>query len=138
MAASALTPVAEAIYAALQTTAMDAALSGGWHGDVPPDYTLPFGWIEVFSERDLRGMGTGELPEIDVRLHVFSDVGSRQQAQEATRVMKAILRDATLTITGYTQAGHLTFRETVALQDESLNSVKVHELVSTFTVWCEA
>lgn len=141
MASSALSPVASGIFAALQTTAMDTALAGGWHADVPPKPTYPFGWIETFDERDRRGLGTGELPEIEVRLHVFAQasttIGGFQQAQAATRVMKGLLRDATVTIDGYRQCGHLTFRSTVQLSDQELNGVKVHEIVSTFTVWAE-
>ncbi len=138
MAYSALGPVAEAVFAPLVTDAtLAAALSGGIHGTLPDDVTYPCQWVEVFDERDARGFGTGGFPEIEVRLHTFSTYGSMSEAQEANRLAVGLLKDATLTITGYTQAGRMTYRGTVPINDEEINGVRVHELVSTFTVWAE-
>lgn len=137
MAYSASEPVADAVYAALQTTAMDAALPGGWHGDVPANPTYPFGWIEIFRETDRRGLGTGEIPEIDLRLHVFSQAESMAEAQEAMRVAISLLKDQALTVSGYNFCGHTFFRETVRLPDEYLQGHKVHEVVGLFNLFVE-
>lgn len=87
----------------------------------------------------MRGFGTGALPELEVRTHVFSQYGSLSEAQEGNRLARSLLRDATLTITGwYTQAGKMVTRgRSVVLEDEELAGVRVHEIVSFYTVWAE-
>lgn len=136
---SALAPVAEAIFALLVADAtLAAALPGGVHGILPTGVTYPCLWIELLTEGDLRGFGTGEVPEVGVRTHVYSQHGSMSEAHEGNRLAKGILRDATVTIAGYTQAGKMLFRPpTVVLDDEVLAGVRVHEIVSEFVVWCE-
>jgi len=136
---SALAPVAEAIFAVLVAdAALASALPGGVHGSIPQGATYPFAWIEVMTEGDLRGFGTGEVPEVGVRTHVYSQYGSMSEAHEGNRLAKGLLRDATVTIAGYAQAGVVTWRPpTVVLDDEVLAGVRVHEIVSEFVVWCE-
>lgn len=138
MASLAMSPVADAIFALLQTSAMRTALSGRWHSDVPADPTFPFGWIEIFREVDERGFGTGDLPNVEVRLHAFSTKGSMNEAQDAIRLAIALVKDQALTIAGYTMAGHVFYRETVTLADEEIGGVKCHELVATFDLFAEA
>lgn len=139
MSYSALCPVAEAVFATLVADAtLAAALPGGVHGTIPQGVTYPFLWIEVLTEGDLRGFGTGEVPEVGFRTHVYSQYGSMSEAQEGNRLAKGLLKDATLTIAGYAQAGKATFRPpSVVLGDEAINGVRVHEIVSEYVVWCE-
>ena len=135
---SVLQPVAEAVFAVLGTSAtLAAALAGGVHGTLPPSVTYPCLWVETFDERDIRGFGTGGLPEIELRLHTYSRYGSLSEAQEGNRIAVGLLKDAALTITGYTQAGRAAYRNSVTLQDELLAGLRVHEIVSIFTIWAD-
>lgn len=140
MAFSALSPVAEAVFGLLQDATLLAALPGRWHDDVPQAPTYPFGWIEV-RERDVRGFGTGGLPEVELRTHIFSQRGGTRagiaEAQEANRLTIGVLKDQAVTVTGYAQCGRIFYDETILLPDEELNGVKVHELVSLFRVYVE-
>jgi len=134
---SAASPVAEAIYALFQDATLQAATPGGWHDDVPQAATLPVGWIEIVDERDVRGFGTGGLPEVEIRTHVWSQFGGMAEAQTANRLAISLLKDAALTVTGYAMCGHVFYRDTVTLPDELLGGVKVHEIVSRFTLFVE-
>jgi hypothetical protein len=140
MAYSALAPVAAAVFGVLQDATLLATLTGGWHNDVPQAPTYPFGWYEL-QERERRGFGTGSLPELELRTHVFSQRGGSlaglAEAQEANRLTVAVLRDAGLTVTDYTQAGRVIWDETVVLADQEIHGVKVHEVVALFRIYME-
>lgn len=137
MASSAFGPVAEAVFTVLMANAaLIAALPGGIHGTIPQGATYPFLRMSFPTEDDLRGFGTGELPEIELLTHVYSQYGSRSEAQEGNRLTIAVLRDATLTITGYTQAGHVTWLESWIDEDE-IAGVRVYDVVSRYTMWAE-
>lgn len=137
---SALTPVAEAVFQVLQDTTLLATLTGGWFNDVPQNPTYPFGWFEM-HERDVRGFGTGGLPLITLRTHIFSQRGSTlatlAEAKEANRLTIGVLKDLALTVSGYAMCGHIFYRESIQLPEEELNGVKVYELVSTFDLYVE-
>ncbi len=129
-------PVTEAIVGVLQDATLQAAVR--WLGDsLPEDCPRPCVLLEVLSETDTRGFGTGNLPELDFRTHVFSEIGSLVQAQAINTQIVALLKDATLTITGYALCGRIVWHETVTLQDQELNGIKVHEVVSLYTIWAE-
>lgn len=138
---TAAAPVSEAIFERLQDATLAQTLVGGVFGDVPESPTYPFCWYEIFRERDARGFGLGGLPEIEMRTHVFSErggsLGGVSEAREANRQIVGLLKDAVLTVTGYTMCGRVFYRETVTLPDEELNGVKVHEVVSIFTIYVE-
>lgn len=134
---SAASPVSEGVFTLLQDVSLQAAAVGGVFDDVPENPSYPFLWYELFSERDVRGFGGGGLPEIELRTHVFSQFAGKAEAQEINRLAIAVLRDAVLVATGYRQCGRVVYRETTAIADGMLNGVKVHELVSTFTIWVE-
>ena len=138
---SALAPVSEALYGVLIADAtLVALLAGGIHNDAPNDPTFPFCWLEV-QERDARGFGLGGLPEVELRTHVFTERGQTlsgvAEAHEVNRQIVGLLKDVALTVTGYAMCGHVFARETVTLGDEELNGVKVHEVVSIFTIFVE-
>lgn len=137
MAHSAMAPVAEAVYGVLQDTTLLAALAGGVHTDVPANPTYPFLWLEIFHETEQRGFGTGGLPEMDIRTHIFSQAAGLAEAHDANRLAIAVLRDVAMTVTGYAMCGHVFYRETISLADQEIQGVKVHELVSLFTAFVE-
>ncbi len=134
---TAASPVSEAIFALLQDSTLQTAVGGRVYDDLPEDVPRPCVLYEVLTETDIRGLGTGGLPEIDLRTHVFSDIGSLSEAQALNKQIVALLKDAAITVTGYAQCGLIVYHETVLLRDQELNGVKVHELVSTFTIWVE-
>lgn len=134
----AASPVAEALYGVLVADATLAGLlPGGLTDDVPQDPTFPFGWSEIFTEEDRRGLGEGGLPELDVRIHVYSAFGGKAEAQAAIDRILVLLKDAVLTITGWTHCGKVFYDRTVTLQDEELSGVKCHELIAMFRIFVE-
>lgn len=137
MAGVVASPLTEALIAALQTDAIQAAALGGVWEDVPQTPAYPFVLVEVAPEVDVRGFGTGGMPQVDILTHVYSKTGSRREAQQLAALVVSALKDASLTVTGYQQAGRVVYRETVPIQDEELLGEKVHELVSRFTYWGE-
>lgn len=134
---TAAAPLGEAINGLFQDTTLQIALGGRIGDSLPEDAPRPCALFVVASERDIRGFGTGGLPEVDLRTYVFSDIGSMSEAQSINQQIVALLKDATITVTGYAQCGTIVYRETTTFDDSLLNGVKVHEVVSTFTIWCE-
>lgn len=134
---AAASPITEAVYAVLQDATLQVAVTGRIFDDTPEDTPRPYVWIEVFDETDTRGLGTGDQPEVDLRVHVFSDQHSIAEGNEIARQVKALLKDADLTIPGYQQCGKAVYDRTVPLPNQELDGVKVHEVVAMFTVTCE-
>jgi hypothetical protein len=137
MTLTAASPLGEAVYTLLQDATLQTALGGRLYDAVPADTVRPCALYEVLNERDIRGFGAGGLPEVDLRTHVWSDIGSMSEAQSLNRQIVALLKDAAVTVTGYAQAGRIVYRESVTLPSEILNGMAVHEVVSIFTVWVE-
>ena len=134
---SALSPVSVAVLGILKQDATLMGLTtGGWHEDVPPAPVWPFGWYEV-RERDVRGFGTGGLPEVELRTHVFSQVSGLAQAQRINNIVVHLLKDASLTVEGYQQCGLVFSDESIPIADSEINGVKCHELVSFFRIYVE-
>ena len=136
MASLSLSPVSVAIFGKLNVAAVTDLATGGVHDDVPQAPTFPFVWYEV-SEREGRGFGTGGFPEVEIRVHVFSQYEGMSEAQSILLQAIAALKDASLTVAGYTQAGLVFYDETVMLPDEQLHGIKIHEAVAMFRVYVE-
>ena len=137
MAYLALSPVSVGIYTALNVAALTTLAPGGIVDDVAQGTSFPFVWYEVRESRDVRGFGTGGLPEIELRVHTFSQYEGMKEAQAINQKVIELLRDQAITVTGYDQAGLCFYDETVPLPDEELNGVKVKELVSFFRIYVE-
>jgi acetaldehyde dehydrogenase (acetylating) len=86
---------------------------------------------------EARGMGTTELPEVTIRVSTFSQSDTGAEAQAIVAKVEDLLKDATLTISGYRMAGKVVWRESVPLGATEINGVKVNEWVSQFTAWIE-
>lgn len=139
MSSAAASPVSEGVLTALlASTALVAAAVGGIHDDVPQTPSYPFVWYEIFHEVDRRGFGTGELPELELRVHTFSQYAGKAEAQEVNRLAIAALKDQALTITGYTQCSKVFYDDSLLVSDVELRGVKVHEIVSFFRIFAEA
>jgi hypothetical protein len=128
----ALSPVSAAVYAALNVAALTALVPGGIYDDVPQATTFPFLWYEV-QERQLGVLGTRAIPEIGLRVHVFSTYEGMSEAQAIMVKVVELLRNTTPAVTGYSNAV-IFHDETVPLAMEELNGVKVRELVGMFRV----
>jgi hypothetical protein len=133
---SALAPVAASVFGVLQDASLASALPGGVQDDPPQNPIFPFLWYEL-HETNARGLGRGEQTDIELRTHVYSLYGGRAEAFEVNRLVKALLVDVSLTVEGYRQCGEVQWNNTVALPDEVLNGIKVHELVSIFVIRVE-
>jgi hypothetical protein len=130
-------PVTDAVFALLQDPTLQTAVAGRIFDDIPEGTPRPIVLIETLVEIDRRGLGTGNLPEIDLRTHVFSDLGSMSEAKAINQMLVALLKDAAINIVGFAQAGLIVWHQTIALPNQILNGILVHEVVSTYTVWCE-
>jgi hypothetical protein len=135
---SALGPVAEAVVVVLQDPTLQAAAIGGIWDDLPQNPQFPCVWFELQAIEN-RGLGRGGLPRLELRTHVFSDYGGLMQAREIDRLIIGLLRDQPVPVDPalYTCCGETVWNGTIPVADEELNGVKVHELVSIFTIWVE-
>lgn len=133
---TAANPVLEAVNGLLQDATLQAAVK--WIGDsLQEDVGRPCALFSLASERDQRGLGTGNLPECELRTYVYSEIGSLVEAQEINRQIVNLLKDQVITATGFSACGTIVYRETNTFPDSELNGIKVHEVVSTFTLWVE-
>jgi len=137
MASLSLQPVSAGIYTLLNVAALTALATGGISDDTAQQTMFPFVWYEVAESADVRGFGTGGLPEIDLRVHVFSTYEGMRETQLIGQQVIALLKDQIVTVSGYTHCGHIFYDRTVPLPDEMLNGVKCHELVSFFRLYVE-
>lgn len=136
----ALGPVGEALFAVLQDATLLALLGDtGPVGDIPEDPTYPFLWYEVQETQQHGGFGTkpgvGQLPELDVRLHAFSDYGGGLKLQGILQRAIQLLADAPA-VAGYSSWA-IFYDRTVPAQDAELNGVKVKEAVAFFRLFVE-
>jgi len=135
MAYLSLAPLSAALYTALNVAGMTALVSTRIYDDVPRAPVYPFVWFEVGEPRDARGFGTGGMPEVAIRVHAFSTYQGEKEAQAIIAKAIELLRDQSLTVTGYEQAGKVFYDETVALKDQELAGVKVQEIVALFRTY---
>ena len=137
MAYSALGPVSVGIYTLLNVAGLTALVGTRIYDDVPQAPTFPFVWYEARMVTDQRGMGTGALPEIELRVHSFSTYQGAKEAQEVNQKVIELLKDKAVTVTGYMQAGLVFHDEELLLPDEVINGVKCRELVSRFRIYVQ-
>lgn len=139
-ACCALDPVSVALAALLNVSALTALIEGitiTVSAQPPQGLALPYVWFEV-REREQRGFGTGGLPEVELRTHVFSAASGPYEAHRIVKKVIQLLKDQSLgDVSGYTQAGHIFYDETVPLRDELVGGLRVHEHVSLFRIYVE-
>jgi hypothetical protein len=135
---SALSPVSAGVYTVLNVAALTALAPGGVCDDVAQSTSYPFVLYEV-SEKALGGFGTKPglktLPEIGLRVHVFSTFQGWSEAQGVLSVAIGLLADPP-TVTGYSSWA-IFHDETIALADQEIAGVKVKELVGLFRLYVE-
>lgn len=146
---SALAPVSAGIFALLNVAALTALAPGGVGDDVAQrcvtpdaggtDTGYPFVLFEV-HESIVHAFGTkpglGQLPAIDLRVHVFSKFEGHSEGQAVIATVIQLLTANPPTVTGY--ASWAIFHdETVNLGDQIVAGVKVKELVALFRLYVE-
>lgn len=137
MAYLSLSPVSVAIYTALNVAGLTALVSTRIYEVVPQAPTYPFVLYEV-QERDERGMGSGYgLPEVELMVHALSQEETYAQAQTIIAKVIELLRDQTLTVSGYNMCGKVFYDRTERMPDADVNGVSVRELVAMFRVFVE-
>lgn len=135
MAYLSLDPVSVGVFTALNVAALQALSTGGIFDDIPQEVSFPCVLYQVSEDRDLRGFGTGGLPEVRLRVHAYGLdlVGLQAIVQKAIQ----LLRDVRLTVSGYTTCAGVFYDETLTFDDVLVNSVKVHELVAQFRIYVQ-
>ena len=132
-----LGPVSVGVFTALNVSGLTALVSSRIYDDVPQAPTYPFVWYEASEPRDVRGMGTGGLPEVELRVHVFSTYQGTSEGQAITKKVIELLKDQALTVSGYAQAGRVFYDSTQVFADQIIQGVKVREFVAQFRVYVE-
>ena len=136
-ASLALGPVSIAVYGRLNVAGLTALVSTRIYDGVPQGVAFPFVFYEL-QERDLRGFGTGGLPEVRLRVHAYSTYEGSSEAEAIIAAAIGLLKDQSLTVTGYAHCGQVFYDETVLLADEAINGVACRELVASFRIYVEA
>ena len=136
---SALSPVSVAIFTALNVAAVTDLAPGGVWDVLPQNTSYPSVLFEVSEPRQLGGFGTkpgaGQLPEIDLRVHVFSQQQNLSQAQTLIETVLQLLADPP-TVIGY--GSWAIFHDgTIDLGDQIVANITVHELVALFRLYVE-
>lgn len=136
---SALSPVSAGIYTALNVLAVTSLATGGVGDDIAQGTGFPFVLFTV-HERPIAHMGSqpgrsGQLPEIDLTISVFSQYGGMREAQA---VMDAVIGALVVppVVAGYSSWA-IFHDETLNLGDQLIAGSKVKELVARFRLFAE-
>jgi len=130
MARSALEPVGEAVYSALNVSAFTTLASGGVYDDPPQDVSYPFAWYTV-REDDVDGTFGQAMKRCGVRVHAFSQYQGSQGPQQILNKAVDLLRYTTPSLSNHT-ALLVTHESSTGLPDELINGVKTKHGVADF------
>lgn len=142
---SALSPVSAGVYTALNVAAVTNLATGGVGDDLGQRVPATDGSFATFvlfevHETPIGGFGTkagvtGQLPEIDLLVHVFAQFDGMSTVQAAmNQVIAALVSPPT--VSGY--ASWAIFHdETLNLGDQLVAGLKVKELVARFRLYVE-
>lgn len=137
MANLSLSAVSVGVFSKLNVSGLNALVGTRIYDQLPRNPTYPLVLYSV-DETEARGMGTSELPEIDLRVSVLSTAATGAEGQAIVAKLKDLLKDAALTVTGYAMAGKVVWRETIKLGMADLNGTLVTEWVVLFSCYLEA
>lgn len=136
MSASALSPVAAGVYAALAPALVSLATGGVFDGVVPQGTQFPFVWFSV-SEENARGMGRVGPRLVRLRVSAMSEYGGDKELEQILSAAVALLEDATLTVAGYRPCGEVFYDNTVDPIDEVFGGVRCREAAANFRLYVE-
>lgn len=127
------------MFAALNVAAVTALAPGGAGDDISQNTAYPFVLFEL-HEKPIGGFGTrpgvsGQLPQIDLIVHVFSQYGGMRETQA---VMDAVIGALATPppVVGYSSWA-IFHDETIDLGDQDVGGVKVKELIARFRLFVE-
>jgi Protein of unknown function (DUF3168) len=136
---SALAPASAGIYTALNVAALTALVPGGVADVFIPGTAFPCVLFEVSDNKQWGGMGTqpgrGQLPELDVRVHVFTQDQNLSNAQQI--IAKCIELLATPPAVALYGSWAIFHDQTLDMGDQVVANVTVHEIVAIFRLYCE-
>lgn len=135
MAYLSLSPLSAALYTLLNVAGMTALVGSRIYDDIPRSPTYPLVWFEVSEPQDVRGFGRGGMPEVTIRVHALTTYQGEKQGQTILAKAIELLKDQTITVAGYEQAGQVFYDETVVLKDQAIEGVKVQENVAIFRTY---
>jgi hypothetical protein len=136
MAALSLSAVAVGVYSALNVAGL-TALTPRIYDAIPRKVTYPCVAYSL-DEDEGRGLGTREMSECTLRVSTFSTSETGAEGQAIAAKVKELLKDATLTVSGYQVAGRVFWRSTTDLGFTELYGVMTREWVSEFSIYVEA
>ena len=134
-------PLTVALLTALHADAPWLALCPGRAWDVlPQNVVWPASLVVVRVPQDLAGFGTGSLPAVEVRHHVFSKQGSMKEAHQimnrTIELWKHVPID--LAAAGFDHCGGAFWCDEVTpIPSTVVNGVQCHELVGMFRGYFE-
>jgi hypothetical protein len=138
MANLSLSAVSVAVYTALNVAGLTALVSTRiYDSHIPRTPTYPFVSCSA-SKNEARGLGVTEMPEITLRVSAFSTSDTAAEVQAIAAKVEDLLKDAALTVAGYTMAGKVVWRDTVEFAPMDINGALAHETVCQFTLWLVA
>ena len=136
----ALDPVSAAIYTRLNVAALTALAPGGVMDDIAQGSAYPLVFYEVHEVAQIGGLGSQPgvraLPELELRVHVYSQAAGMTEAQTVMAKVIELLFASALVVTGYATCA-LFLGSTIPLPDELVAGVKVRELVSIFRLYVQ-
>ena len=130
MARSALESVSEAVYGALNVSAVTSIATSGVYSHVPQDTAPPYVWFTV-SERDRAGTFGQIMKDCLVRVHVFSAYRGTQEAQQIINAAVNVIRGTTPALDNHTTI-QVVHEDTIPFSDVDLNGVQVKHLAGDF------
>lgn len=135
-----LSPVSVAVYTALNVAALTSLATGGVHDDLPQNLSFPMVLFEVAETQQLGGFGTrvglGQLPEVEIRLTVYTKTVGMKTAQAVMAKALELLATAPATVTGYSSWA-IFWDSTIPIPESMIAGEKVQELVSTGRLYVE-
>jgi hypothetical protein len=136
-----LNATAAALVDVFQDAALQSALNGQIFDSLPEDVARPCALYVLYPESNDGGFGLTRGPfKLNLRTHVFSELGSVSEVTAIDDLIVGLLTDAKLTtLSGsFTHSGTIAYRPNgVPAFESELNGVKVHEKVSDFSLWVE-
>ena len=130
MPRSALEPIGEAVYTALNVSAFTTLASGGVYDDPPQSVNYPFAWYTV-REDDTEGTFGQIFKRCRVRVHCFSQYAGNQEAQQVINKAVDLIRGTTPSLTNHT-AIQVLHEGSTSLPDELINGIKTKHIAADF------
>jgi hypothetical protein len=137
-----LSPVSVGVYTTLTNAAAVAALiSTRVYDSLPDNPTFPCVLFSLSEDQQLGGFGTkpghGNLPEVRLRIYVFTQTGGMKTAQDITDAILVALADPPdITASGFT-AWAIFHDATTPVPDLLIAGQKVQELVTDMRLYVE-